>query len=138
MSESFPLVTLQPVFDGRNAWAAFLLEPASLPDADDLARIFGEFGLADALGSLPCVVTLPDLTAVTETLPADKIILRLPIAYCCDRANDESLGAAQARGFRLMATGLPLVGQVPWEGVGALALLCPGDEAPVGLGSSLV
>lgn len=137
MNTPFPLITLQPVSDTRNAWVALSLEAASAPDAEALIRIFGEMGLADALGHLPCVIGLNEVPAGIEALPAQKIILRLPVAYCCDRANDERLQALRAAGFGLMATGLPLPGQTPCDGVAALALLCPGVGAPVGMGEWL-
>lgn len=137
MSPAFPLVTLQPVSDMRNAWVALLLEAAPEPDGEDLARICGEFGLGAALGSLPCIVTLTELSAGIESLPADKTILRLPVAFCCNRDNDAALHALHSRGYRLMASGLPLPGQVPFAGVQALALTCPGAAIPVGMGEWL-
>ncbi|OHC70023.1 MAG: hypothetical protein A2045_13315 [Rhodocyclales bacterium GWA2_65_20] len=137
MSSLFPLITLQPVSDMSNAWVALLLEAAPAPDGEHLARIYGEFGLAAALDSLPCIVTLSDLPAGIESLPADKTLLRLPVAFCCDRANDAALQALHSSGYRLMASGLPLPGQEPFAGVQALALACPGKGAPVGMGNWL-
>ena len=137
MSSPFPLVTLQPVSDMRNAWVGLLLDTQPAPDGEDLARICGEFGLGAALGALTCIVTLPDLAQGVDSLPADRTMLRLPIAFCCDRGNDEALQALHSRGYRLMASGLPLPGQVPFAGVEALALMCPGQTTPVGMGEWL-
>ncbi len=136
MSSSFPLVTLQPVTDARNAWAALMLE-ATPADGAAIARVFGEFGLAATLDTLPCVLTLPDLAGVDASLPAAQIVLRLPAAFCCDAANAEPLHALRAKGFRLMATGLPAPGQAPAADVDALALGCPGTTMPIGMGAWL-
>lgn len=137
MSDVFPLVTLKPVSDMRNAWVALLLDATPALGDGALARIFGEFGLGEALGPLPCIVTLSDLSPELTALPAERIILRLPVAVCCDRANDGALHALHARGFRLMATGLPPPGQTPAADVHALALTCPGAGAPGGVGDWL-
>lgn len=126
MNASFPLVTLQPISDMRNAWVAMLLEGAPAPDTESLTRMFGALGLGETLDGLACVVTLQDLPAGIDALPADKTILRLPAAFCCDRANDAPLEALRDRGFRLMADGLPLAGQEPFAGVQLLAVPCPG------------
>lgn len=133
MSTSFPLITLQPVSDKHDAWVAMLLEPALPPTANDLGLMFGDFGLAEALGGLPCVLMLPDLAAGREALPAPAAtVVCLPAAFCCDRANDESLQALRAAGYRLMAAGLPADGQSLFAGVDQLALPCPGRDMPNG------
>lgn len=136
MSSTFPWVTLQPIADKRGAWAALMLD-AMPAEPGAIARIFGEFGLATALGPLPCVLSLPDLAAVGETLPAAQIVLRLPAALCCDPAAAASLQALHTKGFRLMANGLPPAGQKLWEGVDAIAMTCPGKTVPAGLGTVL-
>lgn len=133
MNTVFPLVTLQPVSDSRHAWVALLLETTPAGDGDALTRLFGEFGLDKALGPLSCIVMLPDLAAAVDALPAERSVLCLPVAFCCDRANDAALLALRARGFRLMVTGLPLPGKQLCAGVEALALPCPGREALVGM-----
>src|SRR5512133_1429833 len=121
MSRSFPLATLQPIVDGRNAWAALMFDPVPA-DGLAIARAFGEFGLAEALGPLPCVLNLPDLAAVADGLPAAKIVLRLPVEFCCDPAQSDALRALQAKGFGIMATGLPAAGQELCDAVQAMAL----------------
>lgn len=133
MSTSFPLITLQPVADKRNAWVAMLLEPALPPTANDLGLTFGDFGLAEALGGLPCVLMLADLAAGIEALPDPAAtVVCLPADYCCDRGHDENLQALRAAGYRLMAAGLPPAGQTLFAGVEQLALPCPGREMPSG------
>lgn len=136
MNASFPLVTLRPIADGRHAWAALMLDVAPA-DSAAIAAVFSEFGLTEALGSLPCVLTLPDTAAVAATLPAPQIVLRLPVALCCDPARAEALHALRARGFRLMAAGLPPAGHVLSDSVHALSLDCPAHGAPAGLGAWL-
>lgn len=137
MRAAFPLATLQPVSDTHNAWVALLLETSPPPRNDDLARLCADCGLAEALGPLPCIVSLPDLSVDLAALRAEQTILRLPTAFFCDRANDEALDALQAQGFRFMGSGLPLVGQTPHGHVNAFALPCPGRGIPVGVGEWL-
>lgn len=137
MRVAFPLATLQPVADTRNVWVGLLLELSPAPEDDALAVLCGEYGLAEALGPLPCIVTLLDLNVDLSPLPAEKAILRLPIAFLCDRANDGALDELVAKGFRLMGSGLPLVGKLPHPAVHSLALPCPGHGAPVGVGEWL-
>ncbi len=136
MNAPFPLVTLQPVSDGRNAWAALMLDAAPA-DAGAIARVFGEFGLAEALGPLQCVVAVPDLAAVADDLPASRIVLRLPAALCCDAAQFDALRALRDKGYRLMMNGLPGIGQTLSDSVQGLAMDCPGHGIPVGLGAWL-
>lgn len=133
MTASFPLITLAPISDTRNAWAALALEAVPAFDNGVLERVFGEFGLGSALGPLPCVVTLPDLAPGVAGLPADRVVLRLPVAFCCDRVNDDALRTVRAMGFRLMASGLPAPGQALGDGVDALALHCSGSNIPAGM-----
>ena len=131
MSAPFPLILLTPVSDPRNAWTALALE--ATPPFDDgaqLNRLFDEFGLGAALGPLPCVVTLDDLAIDLATLPAERIVLRLPVALCCERSHDEALHALRSAGFRLMAAGLPAPGQALCDGVDSLALPCAGPNIP--------
>ncbi len=136
MSPPFPLLTLQPISDTHNAWVALLLESEPACDGNVLTRIFGEFGLGEALGDLPCVASLPDLPDGVEALPAGQVLL-LPMAVCCDRGNDERLQALHASGFRLMAAGLHVAGQTPSEAVDALALSCPGPRIPAEMAALL-
>ena len=117
----------------RHAWTAMLLETKPAPTADDLGLIFGDFGLAEALGGLPCILTLPDLAVGMAALPpAEATIVRLPAAFCCEHANDAEMQALRDAGYRLMADGLPPHGAEPFPGVHALSLPCPGQGKPDG------
>lgn len=132
-STAFPLITLQAVSDARNAWVAMLLEASPAPSVNDLGLMFVDFGLAEALGELPCILTLPDLAVGAAALPrAEQTLLRLPAAFCCDPANAATLQALVDAGYRLMASGLPPAGQTLHAGVRSLALPCPGHGIPVG------
>lgn len=137
MPNSFPLVTLQPVCDGRQEWAALLLAAGPSARIDDLARIFDEFGLRTALGHLPCILSSESLDFDPEILPADKVILCPPVAACTDPASFARLEALRKAGFRFMATGLPQASDTLFDGVTGLALPCPGKGAPGGMGDWL-
>ncbi|HEX8989038.1 MAG TPA: HDOD domain-containing protein [Rhodocyclaceae bacterium] len=136
MTREFPLVTLHPVSDLRNAWVALMLGTAPADDAA-VARLFAEFELGDALGPLPCIVTPADPAAVDAALPATRVVLRLPVDYCCDPAHDEDLHALRARGFRLLAEGMPTPGRHLSDAIPALALDCPGAYAPAAIAAWL-
>jgi EAL and modified HD-GYP domain-containing signal transduction protein len=54
-----PPVSLQPIADAQHTWVAMLLRiPLPAPDGF-LPRLFGELGLGDALGGLPCIIPGP-------------------------------------------------------------------------------
>jgi EAL and modified HD-GYP domain-containing signal transduction protein len=127
---NFPLVTLQSVADARHAWVSLLLECRPAAQGDELQRIFGEFGLAEALGPLPCIVVLDTAAVDLSDLPASQIILLLPSALLVDPAQAEQVAKWKAAGFRLMGKGLPPAGAALPAGVAALALSCQGEATP--------
>ena len=111
--EDFPLLTLSPVDDARHAWSALLLggdaaDPGYLPA---MARLFGQLGLGEALAALPCILPLADPEALDDALaaqlPAETIILLVPLARALDPAAAAARSRLRNRGFRLMAAGLP-------------------------------
>jgi c-di-GMP phosphodiesterase len=132
----FPLIRLHPIADARHGWAALMLDtPASL-DCDVLARLFGEFGLFEALGSLPCVVAVasPNCSEEIDALvPAEKIVLRIPATACTGEADCAAARSLRAVGFHLMADGLPADGRQLCPDVDAIALVCSESAAPIDL-----
>lgn len=132
MGHAFPLVTLQPVSDSRHAWAALSLG-VTPPDDASVARIFGEFGLADALGPLRCIVDPVDAHILAAAIPPERAVLRMPVARCCDPAQDGLLHELKAKGFRLMADGLPEAGRHLSDAVHAFALRCPAHGVHAGM-----
>jgi len=124
--EDFPLITLSPVGDARHDWPALMLAgddaagPGYLPA---MVRLFGQFGLREALATLPCILPLAEPEALadapTAQLPAEAIILLVPLARCTDPAAAAALARLRKRGFRLMAAGLPAA-DLPAE-IGAIA-----------------
>ena len=111
-TDNYPLITLHPIVDPRERWVAILLHAeASAADFSFPASLFGEKGLLEALDDLPCVLPLMSIEAfgpeVTEFLPAERTILRLPVTQCQDPAQAGNLARLSAAGFRLMAEGLP-------------------------------
>ena len=128
-----PPIRLLPVVDAHHLWVALLLESVPPLDPDQLGRLFGEFGLFDALGTLSCIVDLPgpphgdDIEAL---VPAEQIVLRIPAADCL--AGDcAAAGRLRSAGFHLMADGLPPAGGRLCPEIEALALAC-GESLPAG------
>jgi len=124
--EDFPLITLSPVDDARHAWSALMLAggaPAGPDYLPAMVRLFGQFGLREALATLPCILPLaePEMLddALAAQLPAEAIILLVPLARCTDPAAAAALARLRKRGFRLMAAGLPTA-NLPAE-IGAIA-----------------
>ncbi len=113
--QDFPLLTLSPVDDARHAWSALLLggdaaDPGYLPA---MVRLFGQFGLGEALPALPCLLPLADPEALDDALaaqlPAEDVILLVPLSLALDPA--AALSRLRNLGFRLMAAGLPAAEQ---------------------------
>ncbi|WIM04930.1 MAG: HDOD domain-containing protein [Candidatus Nitricoxidivorans perseverans] len=111
---SFPTISLLPVEDAHHGWSALLLEMPGAFDVDALARLFGEFGLYEALDNLPCIVSLLDPAGlsreIVELLPADRVVLRIPPDVCADPARQDDLAHLRGAGFKLISDELPAVG----------------------------
>lgn len=138
--DGFPLITLQPVCDFSNAWAALLLEGETPLDNAALVRVLHGFGLSEALGVLPCVAWVDPAAidpALAAGLPRESVVLRFPVATAADAAQRQALDALHAAGFRLMASGFPSVGAELAPGITALAVACPGHAMPAGFGDWL-
>lgn len=102
MAESdFPC--LRPITDARHGWVAVALTASAPMSAGRLSRLFGEQGLFDALGDLPCVTALPQPRGddIGGMLPAESVILRID-AEACRADNWITLEALRADGFRLL------------------------------------
>ena len=112
----FPPISLSPVTDARHAWSALILSPGERSDGDTLVRTFDEFELGRALGSLSCIVPLTDPAALdddhAQALPAEQIVLLLPLQCCTDPAPGAELKRLRSHGFRLMADGVPAKAEV--------------------------
>lgn len=134
---SFPLVTLQPVVNARHGWVALSLDSGGA-DAATLGRIFCELGLYDSLDGLPCVVALAEIPAdLGDYIPAQDIILRLPVARCADPGLARTLLRLQRDGFRLVADGLPAGDTRLPAAITGIALTCDGGAPPAGTGAWL-
>ena len=99
-------ICLQPIADAEHGWAALALSSDAPLDATSLTRLFGEFGLFDALGDLDCIVPLSELSVaddIDSLLPVEKVVLRLPPA-ACRPGNEPHLQHLHELGFRLLAT----------------------------------
>ena len=128
----FPPIRLHPIADVNHGWVALLLDAPAPLDCHQLARLFGEFGLFEALGHLPCVVDISSAHGNDEIdalVPAEQIILRLPAAACIDEADCRAIAALRRLGFHLMASGMPSAEQKLCPDVESIAAAC--DDADV-------
>lgn len=133
--EAFPLMTLRPAADAGNAWVAMLLDADRPLDGSVLTDLLETGGLADVCATLPCVIDAAAETcrpAYPEGIPAERIVLRMPVAHAVDPAIAALLADLRAAGFRLMATGFPPAGAMLSPAVESLAVTCPGQTMPAG------
>jgi len=68
-SAAFPLITLQPVMDAKNAWIALLLEGDIPFDSTSLGQLLSEPTLAELLASIDWIAAI-DLTGADAALDA--------------------------------------------------------------------
>jgi EAL and modified HD-GYP domain-containing signal transduction protein len=78
-TESFPLLVFQPTPGPNQEWAAVHLRGAEMADSAALARLFGEFGLADAISGLVCLLPASVIARLDATLlPAGFVMQPAP------------------------------------------------------------
>ena len=136
------LFSLQLVTNAHDEWVGLVLrfEDELGKSVAAVAQLFNEMGLRDALGALPCLVTLSDRAWLVENLakllPAEKIIWCVSAANCADLAWQEGLLFLQQQGFRIFMDGLPLPGTVVTKGVDTLVLDCDAG-LPTGIAACL-
>ncbi|MFA6310989.1 MAG: HDOD domain-containing protein [Sterolibacterium sp.] len=125
-TEHFPPPHLYPVTNSRDVWSAVLLARPPAARLEELASLFGEFGLGQALGEMSCIVPLADSAALSnalaEQLPVQRITLLVPLSHCLDPLAAGDLERLRRLGFRVMAGGLPQAGAKLPDAVTALAL----------------
>jgi EAL and modified HD-GYP domain-containing signal transduction protein len=134
---SFPLITLQPVADAGNFWAALMLEGADPLDSAVLTRVLGDYALAASLDdAVSCIAAVDpmriDPALVGALLPPGRLILRFPIEVAANSEQHAALAVLQDAGLGLMATGFPAPGAALFSGLTSLAVTCPGRDIPPG------
>ncbi len=70
----FPLLVLHALPDASYQWAALRITGAETADADSLLRLFGQLGLAEACGGLPCLLPPSALAAMAAQPPTGLIL----------------------------------------------------------------
>ena len=108
----FPLVEFQAVSNARNEWVALTLELSA--DAGDAFQstltLFRTPDAFAALAPLDCIVPVPDPASLElsqlSTLPASRVILRVPAAPCADVPVQKKLAAIAEAGYRIMIEGV--------------------------------
>jgi EAL and modified HD-GYP domain-containing signal transduction protein len=131
-----PLIALHPVADRHHSWSALLLQAPC--DRTLLSQLFGEMGLFNALGHLPCIVRIGDvrrcLPDAADFLPGERLWFSIPAAVCADPARAADLIELRHQGFSIMAEGLPPAEGLHGSAVQAMALAYPEEamapEAP--------
>ena len=75
-TESFPLLVFQPTLGPDQEWAGVHLHGAKPADSAALARLFGEFGLADAVSGLICLLPADVIDRLDATLRPAGLVLQ--------------------------------------------------------------
>jgi len=108
----FPLVFLQPVADVHCLWTALSLHISPCDDDGSalFSRLFNEFGLAQALGQLSCILPVPDPARFSleldEPLRRGQVLLRIPVEHCTDTLQHPALDRLHKQGYGIIADGL--------------------------------
>jgi EAL and modified HD-GYP domain-containing signal transduction protein len=108
----FPLVELQAVSNAQNEWVALTFEVS--PDAGDafqaaltLLKTPDAFA---ALAPLDCILPVPQPHLLEqsqlESLPPNRVYLRVPAGACADVAVQRKLAAYADAGYRIMVEGV--------------------------------
>ncbi|MBV7538948.1 HDOD domain-containing protein [Duganella sp. sic0402] len=108
----FPLVELQAVSNAQNEWVALTFEVS--PDAGDAFQaaltLLKTPDVFAALAPMDCILPVPNPQLLEqsqlETLPASRIILRVPAAACTEVAVQKKLAAYADAGYRVMLEGV--------------------------------
>jgi EAL and modified HD-GYP domain-containing signal transduction protein len=140
------LITLQPVTDSNNVWVALLLEAETPLGGDACAQLLHDSALPKLLESVPCIAQADPMQidpVLGSNLPPGRLILRFPVEIATDTACHEHLATLHAAGFGLMASGFPATDTTAntpntlCAQVTSLAIACPGQTMPAGLGDWL-
>lgn len=92
--ESFPLLVFQPTLGPSQDWAAVRVRGAESADAATLSRLFDEFGLAEAIPGLACL--LP--ASAIERLEAAALAAGLVLQADTDEASPPPLPSPPCKG----------------------------------------
>lgn len=108
----FPLVDLQAVSNAHNEWVAlvFAVAPESGDAFQATLTLLKTPDVFAALAPLDCILPVPQPHLLEqsqlETLPANRIILRVPAGACTDVAVQRKLAAYADAGYRIMVEGV--------------------------------
>ncbi len=78
-TDTFPLITLQPVANSGNVWIGFLLKSDVPFDQASLVRVLNGYGLAEILQNVSCDVVVDSVglePAFLDSYPAGRLVLR--------------------------------------------------------------
>ncbi|MDY7579252.1 HDOD domain-containing protein [Herbaspirillum sp. RTI4] len=129
-TDAFPLVFFQPVADIHYNWTALMLHvsPPAQGGSEFFTRLFNEFGLADALGHLSCILPVQDPDQFDADfgvhLGPKQVIARVPVAHCIDAEKSASFDRLHKQGLGLIVDGLPPHGAELNKHVSAMVLHC--------------
>jgi EAL and modified HD-GYP domain-containing signal transduction protein len=126
-TQGFPVFTLQPVADVRHAWVGMVLGIEGGGEALSVSRLFGEFGLADALDPLACVVpwddSIGDAAAMITQLSPQQAVVLCTGHSGAGLAAEPALAGLQRAGYRLLYQPIPPSFEIPSD-VEAIAWDC--------------
>ena len=123
---AFPLVSIDAVSNARHAWQALEVRWQGADDLDALECLFGNPDLLAATAPLDCIVAFADPLAIdgaiTDLLPAERVILAIPAASLDTERAVEHCKTLQQIGYRFLVEPPLAPGQVLPAYLRAMAL----------------
>jgi c-di-GMP phosphodiesterase len=128
LENNFPLISLQPIVDAHHIWTALWLKGEAALETPTLVRILNDYGLADILHELPCLISIK-LDGFEPNLLANVAAENLQLAISATDASDPALASTRSA---LSAAGytLRLPDTLPQPVPATEAAAPPKKEAP--------
>ena len=133
--DTFPLVQLHPVANGRNEWVALGMDLTAGSAEEIVPALFGSHDMLAAIAPLDCVLLLADPAQLTPQLlvllPPNRIVLCFAAAALALEGTAQRLSALGGAGYRLMLDGPLPPGVARPAGVRAVSMRCREGTLPV-------
>jgi EAL and modified HD-GYP domain-containing signal transduction protein len=132
--DTFPLVRLHPVADGRNEWVALGMDLTAGSATEIVPALFGAPDMLAAIAPLDCVLLLADPAQLTPPLlallPPNRVVLCFAATALALEGTAQRLSALGSAGYRLMLDGPLPPGVARPAGVRSVSMRCHEGSLP--------
>ena len=132
--DTFPLVRLHPVANGRNEWVALGMDLTAGSAQEIVPALFGSPDMLTAIAPLDCVLLLADPAQLTPPLlallPPNRIVLCFAAAALALEGTAQRLSLLAGAGYRLMLDGPLPPGVARPASVRAVSMRCREGAPP--------